>query len=57
MSEKKMLSTADLEAQAVVALPDRVLLRPYSRVNVVVIVQVQINTCFFCVQYNSARVS
>jgi len=51
---KKMLSATDLESQAVLALPSRLLLRQRNYIAVfAVVAQVSVNQCNFCIQSNN----
>jgi hypothetical protein len=54
MSEKIMLTDTDLEEQAVVALPDRLLLRQTNFVAIyAVVAQTSFSQCNFCFQSNN----
>jgi len=54
MSEKLMLSPTDLEAQAVLALPDRMLLQQTNYVSITAFVaQTSFSQCNFCDQSNN----
>jgi len=53
MSDKLMLSQSDLEAQTVLALPDRTLLQQTNTVDILaVIAQTSFNQCDVCTQEN-----
>jgi len=54
MSEKLMLTDTDLEEQAVVALPDRLLLRQTNFVAIyAVVAQTSFSQCNLCLQSNN----
>jgi hypothetical protein len=54
MSEKLMLTDADLEEQAVMALPDRTLLQQTNYVAIfAVVAQTSFSQCNFCIQSNN----
>jgi len=54
MSDKLMLSPTDLEAQTVLALPDRTLLQQTNYVDILAVVaQTSFSQCNFCDQSNN----